>query len=271
VNSVAGPLSVLSGSGNDTINVLDSAGFVTVNTGSEVSSGVAPFGDSIQINGDFAVVGDSPAMVLIDQDDTVLNLTVWQLGTLRVGAGAVLAKVGGNISLTGTIDLAGGALLHRTGGLFVDYRTPLIRGCNNGAWNGTSTSGAINSSLAAGSNIRDCVGYASGSQIAVTTIGSFSINSSDTLLRYTLEGDADLNATVNAADLGILSRNWQGTGKIFSQADFNYDSKVDVLDLYGLGVNFNQGVAIPATPISLLVSTAVPRRDATRAIELVAV
>lgn len=269
VNSTIGPLTILSGAGNDTINVLDSSAPVTVNTGTETTSVSAPFGDSLQVNSDFAVGGDTPAQVLIDQDDTMRDVTVSQSGILRITSGAVLAKSGGSLNVTGTIDLAGGSLLHKTGGSTPDFRSMLIRGFNSGAWNGTSVFGAIQSSLAAGSPSRDGVGYGLSSQIALTTIGSFTINSGDTLLRYTLDGDANLDATVNAVDLGVLSANWQGGGKVFSQADFNYDAKVDLMDLYGLAVNFNQSV-VPALPVSLPQappSSSPPRRSPTRSID----
>lgn len=271
VNSTIGPLTILSGAGNDTINVLDSSALVTINTGTETTSVSAPFGDSLQVNSDFAVGGDTPAQVLIDQDDTMRDVTVSQSGILRITSGAVLGKSGGSLNITGTIDLAGGSLLHKTGGSTPDFRSMLIRGFNSGAWNGTSVFGAIQSSLAAGSASRDGVGYGLSSQIALTTIGSFTINSGDTLLRYTLDGDANLDAAVNAVDLGVLSANWQGGGKVFSQADFNYDAKVDLMDLYGLAVNFNQSV-VPAVPVSLpqaLPSSSPPRRSPTRAIDLI--
>ena len=108
---------------------------------------IADGGDGLTV-GTFAT---APATVVIDQDDTVVGLSVVAnvLGTestLRIGAGAVVSRVppfidlGANLS--GTIDLAGGSLLWRAGGSTPDFRTLLIRGRNNGAWNGTNSAGA---------------------------------------------------------------------------------------------------------------------------------
>jgi hypothetical protein len=265
-------MTILSGAGNDGVTITQSTAPVTVNTGSEHA---APLG---QPAGDGIVVGfvATAATVVISQDDNLSNLSVATGCTLRIGPGAVLKRTLASIldfglSLGGTIDLAGGALIWGVTSNMPDFRAFLARGYNNGAWNGSSTSGVINSSLAAGSILFDGIGYGMGSQIAPTAIGSFTINPGDMLLRYTLDGDADLNGTDNARDLGILSLNWQGNSKVFSQADFNYDSKVDLMDLYGLSRNFNQSVAF-AAPASLPVPPApvrAPTRSATRVVELI--
>jgi hypothetical protein len=162
VESFAYPLTIQSNAGNDRVIVLDTGPAVTVNTGSENVSTTAPFGDSIEINTDFAVPGDVRATVLIDQDDTVLGLTVAQSGTLRIAGDAVLEKAAGtgnSFTVNGTIDMAGGALLSRAGAAAPNFRTLLTRGFASGVWNGTSTSGAINSSFAANSIVSDGVGH----------------------------------------------------------------------------------------------------------------
>jgi hypothetical protein len=267
-------MTILSGSGNDRVTITASTTPVSVNTGSEHP---ANFG---QLAGDVLNLGfvATAATVIIPQDDTIINLSVAATCTLRIPAGVVLRRVfagfiDSGLGLGGTIDLAGGALLWGSTLSMPDFRPFLTRGYNNGGWNGSSTSGVINSSLAAGSILFDGVGYGLGSQIKPTTIGSFTIGPDDMLLRYTLDGDANLNGAVNAADLGILAANWQGNGKVFSQTDFNYDNKVDLMDLYGLGVNFNQSVlfAAPASlPLPLPPAPArAPTRTATRVVELV--
>jgi hypothetical protein len=70
---------------------------------------------------------------------------------------------------------------------------------------------------------------------------------------FVLGGDANHDAVVDSADLGILSNNWNTTGKNFSQADFNYDGRVDVADFKIFAGNWNKSLgAAPsrATPIS---------------------
>jgi hypothetical protein len=88
---------------------------------------------------------------------------------------------------------------------------------------------------------------------------------------YVLAGDANRDRKVDAADLGILSLNWQGSGKTFSQGDFNYDGKVDISDLYILSSRWKQALAPPAPPppaqpVSIAVGA--PRRTATRVVSL---
>jgi len=151
----------------------------------------------------------------------------------------VLKKGSGLFSVLGTIDIGGGALL----GVLGSPRALLTRGYNSGAWNGTSTVGAINSSLAAGSPLRDGVGHGLGSQIAPTTIGPFSIASGDTVIRYTLNGDADLNQAVNSEDFNRLSTNFGLANRIWTQGDFNYDNLANSDDFNALATNFGQSLA----------------------------
>lgn len=57
---------------------------------------------------------------------------------------------------------------------------------------------------------------------------------------YALAGDANRDRRVDLTDLNILSSNWQGVGKTFSQGDFNYDGKVDHSDLAILSTNWQK-------------------------------
>jgi hypothetical protein len=87
---------------------------------------------------------------------------------------------------------------------------------------------------------------------------------------FILPGDANRDRTVNAADLGILSLNWQGTGKTFSQGDFNADGVVDLRDLYILSSRWRQTLPPPppaTTPLALSLQT--PTRTATRMVSLI--
>jgi hypothetical protein len=46
-----------------------------------------------------------------------------------------------------------------------------------------------------------------------------------------IPGDANLDGSVNIADLGILAGNWQGSGKTWVDGDFNGDGEVTIADL----------------------------------------
>src|SRR2546423_5407333 len=110
---------------------------------------------------------------------------------------------------------------------------------------GDLLSGAIFSSLA---DANHALGYAD-------------IGAGKTEVRYTLKGDANLDATVDVGDLGALATFYGlTTGAIWSQGDFNYDGQVDVGDLgslatnYGAALSGGSAVAIP----NALVATGVP-------------
>ena len=242
VDGSSSPLTIRANNGNDSVNVLDATSPVTVNTGPENLS--ASFGDAILVNTDFAVAGDVAATVIVDEVDAVQELNVAQNGTLRIMSTGVLEKNSGTTSalaIFGTIDLAGGALLSRVGGPAPSFFRPhLIRGHNAGAWNGTSSSGAINSSLAAGSAISDGVGYGLGAETAVTSLGDLSIAAGDTLLRYTLDGDTDLNGVTDISDFARIAANFNGTGKVWTTGDSNYDNVTNIADFSPLAANFNQ-------------------------------
>jgi hypothetical protein len=86
---------------------------------------------------------------------------------------------------------------------------------------------------------------------------------------FILGGDARRDRVVDINDLAILAMNWQGTGKVFSQGDFNYDGKVDAKDLGILSTHWQQALPPPAAAAPVSVVRA-PTRTATRVIALVA-
>ena len=83
---------------------------------------------------------------------------------------------------------------------------------------------------------------------------------------FALGGDANRDRIVDAADLGIVSSNWQKTNQVFSQGDFNYDRKVEIKDLLILSTNWQKSLPPPVTTVSL--GRAAPTRTPTRVISL---
>src|SRR5439155_17689867 len=164
------------------------------------NASVSPFGDIVNISGN--------SKVQLVSNDTIRSLTVNTNGTFIIPTG-VACKTGEIFMPGGTIDMAGGGLVTAAGGSSqFSFRTLLTRGRNNGSWNGTNAGGSINSSLAAASALGDGVGYGLGSEIRPTSIGPFAIAASDTLIRYTLDGDANLDTTVDTIDFNILAANF---------------------------------------------------------------
>ncbi len=245
VSTASIPLSILSGTGNDAVTVSASTVPVTVDTGPEQD---VPFGFRAGDLLNIGFVSTFPASVVVAQSDTVLTLSVVAASILRLANNAVLTRVTPSFldfgsGVSGTIDLGGGALLWRGGGNTPDFRTLLTRGHNGGAWNGVAgaAGGAINSSLAGGSSQSDGIGYGLGSEIAPTSIAGFTIAPGDTLLRYTLDGDADLNQQVNLDDFTALAASF-GTGNSWVRGDSNYDAAVNLNDFTALAANFGSSV-----------------------------
>lgn len=123
-----------------------------------------------------------------------------------------------------------------------------------------------------------------------TNVASFTMNSpladgnykatvlgapgSNVLNLFILGGDANHDRKVDVLDLIVLSNSWLGTGKNWSQADFNYDGLVNQTDLGIMAQHWQQNLAAPAPPLPA-VPTAVrapvraPTRTPTRVIDLV--
>jgi hypothetical protein len=79
---------------------------------------------------------------------------------------------------------------------------------------------------------------------------------------YTLDGDTDLNGSVNVADLANIAGNFGATtGATWVQGDFDYNRSVNVADLADLAANFGASVSM-GTVESTAASTAVALRPA---------
>ena len=129
-----------------------------------------------------------------------------------------------------------------------DIKAQIVSGYAGGAWNGPG----IMSDMMSGANADKALGYAAGNDPAVAYMGGTFGGQTFTpatavLVKYTYGGDANLDGKVDVVDLGILATNWQGTGKNWTTADFNYspDGKVDVVDLGILATNWQKGVGAP--------------------------
>jgi hypothetical protein len=253
VNSTATGLSVFANGGNDQINVFDSDGPVNVDTGTElVPSLIFPFGDYINVNTDAATSGDQGASVKLLNSDDVYSVTVNSSGSsaglLQIPTSDIL-NITHDLTLTGAIDMAGGALALVGGASQVSqFSTWIKNGRASNTWTGTNAAGAINSSLAALSPSNNAVGFGPASALFTTFPATFfgkSIASSTMLVRYTTLGDSNISAKANALDFNAVATNFGSTGKNWYQGDFNYDGFVNTLDFTALASHFNQAVAAP--------------------------
>lgn len=178
-------------------------------------------------------------------------------GVARITAG------GGNVgtSKIGTISFTNGGRMDVTDhGLIVTgmtqaaVRSIIAPARNNGQWNGAN---GIGSSLANGNG--KAVGYALASDL-FNAPGLFlgqSFALSDVLVRYTFNGDTDLNGQVNFDDLLRLAQNYDtvGTGT-WRNGDSTYDGNINFDDLLALAQQYGQSLALAGGEMSILSSVA---------------
>jgi hypothetical protein len=164
--------------------------------------------------------------------------------------------------LQGTNPLAGTTLDIGRSTVFITYSSAdpiatiqgyLHNGYNGGAWNGalTGTTGAITSAAAqANPNHNTAIGYADSSdgQGVNTTPNTIE-------LKYTLYGDANLDAQVNSADLQRLLAAFNIPGA-WDRGDFNYDGIVNSADLQALLATFNTPLGNQARPMAIAATSA---------------
>lgn len=84
-----------------------------------------------------------------------------------------------------------------------------------------------------------------------TDVAGNSILASSTINFRFFAGDADNSGGVDFNDLVLLARNFNQSGKVFSDGDFDYSGTVDFNDLVILARNFNQSLPV-LSPLSAL-------------------
>lgn len=198
------------------------------------------------------VIGASGASSTFDGTlaDGAQGATVRPVFLTKAGAGTL--TLNGTNTYTGTTAVTGGTLV-----LGANATTPVL-----GATSATTTGGAdirggklvlsytagnsplatVQSALAAG--YAQSPKFATGQFRSTTLSGNHTLgyldNGSSVTIAYTLPGDADLSLAVGFADLVALAQNYNGTNKVWSQGNFDYDTDVDFNDLVLLAQNYNQ-------------------------------
>jgi len=119
---------------------------------------------------------------------------------------------------------------------------------NGETWNGT---GGIVSSTAATNVLSFAVGYAENSEIgsgSYATFGGQAVGSHSVLIKYTRNGDCNLDGVVNGDDGGILGGAFGLGGSTYGNwhfGDMDYDGSVDGDD----GGSLNGAYDPNATPV----------------------
>jgi hypothetical protein len=164
-----------------------------------------------------------------------------------------------NLGLGGANPLANTNLEIGRSTVFVNYGTPaadaamnaliqtyLAGGYNGGAWTGvpTATTGVITSTPAM-TNVKHntAIGWADSSDgTGVNTVAN------TIELKYTLNGDANLNGAVDIFDLNALLPNFNTSTGNWTGGDFTYNGTVDIFDLNALLPNFNTTLGAQVAP-----------------------
>jgi hypothetical protein len=173
-----------------------------------------------------------------------------RVGTLAVQAGATLDLTDKGVAVSSVTPYA-------------DLLAAVTLGLNGGAWTGTG----ITSSTAA-ANANSAVGLASNTDLGLTTFMDQPVQPADSLIRYTLKGDSDLNGAVNFDDLLRLAANYNLSGTSWSKGDTNYDGLTNFDDLLALAANYNQALTGSFAGDWALAQAAVPEPTTLLAVAL---
>lgn len=160
--------------------------------------------------------------------------------TIENGARVVLLSdqtLGGlNLTGGGMLDLENNEVILNYGSAS-DPKTSILQdlssGCNGGAWNGPGIV-SIDAEFSGG---KYGIGFADGADGVLSGLASGQIE-----LKYTLNGDANLDGVVNGADFSLLASNFgRAAPNGWDEGDFNYDGVVNGSDFSELAANFGQG------------------------------
>ncbi len=169
--------------------------------------------DAISINaGQVYVIGNSTSLALPQP-------LVLQVGTLSIAS-------------TGFLDLQSNVLIVQSTPFSTVYGY-VVNGFGGGTWLGNSgppgTGGGIGCSTAADDPTgMTALGIINNAEAHYTVFEEVSLTlGTESLVKYTYYGDANLDGDVDAADFALM-----GTGSGWYHGDFNYDGAVDASDYY---------------------------------------
>ena len=227
-----------------------SPGFVPVGPAEEV----VEVGNGQTVTSTTVYTGDA-VIVKTGNGTLILNLANTHTGGLRVDGGTVIIQnaaalnggplvigAGATVNLdvgfalvplsslaldaTARLDVGTGGVTVASGGFTAaDIRAALISGRNGGTWDGTAgLTYTVQSANAAATAFS--IGYAVDGNGLLT-------------VRYTGDGDAQLDGKIDFDDILALFPNYGATGSfVWSEGDFTYDGKVDFDDILALFPNY---------------------------------
>lgn len=237
-HTVGGTLTVRAGTATaGTLNVSGGSltAAATVNNDSiNQSGGTTSFG---------ALTGSGTVTLSAAAGAALMNVTSFSQASVKLTGGALQVKPGAAsvTNVASSVSISGAGVLDlndsdfRTSTAASTVRQYLVNGYNAGAWNGTAA--AIVSTAAAQSSPSApwTLGYATGG----ADLAGVAIPAGQTLVKYTIPGDADLSGTVDFNDFLSLQNDYGSSGD-WAQGDFNYDGVVDYNDYLMLQANYGR-------------------------------
>jgi hypothetical protein len=199
------------------------------------------------------------------------------LQTLVIASGAVVTLVpgGGKVISTASLSITGGILDLTDNAMVLDYtggsQLATVLGSISSArapsplgvptWTGSG----ITSSTAAANPAGFSVGAIDNSSLGLAAYSTFfsqPVDSTSVLVRYTVNGDANLDGKTNSGDFNALAMNFNQGTQVWGSGDFNFDSVVNALDFNALATNFGQTLPAPApAPLGSLFNDEVMNRE----------
>ena len=221
-----------------------------------LSGGVLTSSSSTANNGQFTQSGGTASLGAVTGSGAMTlggateltTVTKIQQSAVTINAGGYLGVASNMVQFTnsistltlngsGQMDLGNNTLYTTTSSNTI--RQYLINGYNGGAWNGTGGISSVNANAsynvpASNGGHFTALGYSSG-----TTIAALGLTAGQTLVKYTIYGDANLDGTVDINDLNIVLSNFlSGNPATWDTGDFFYAGQTDISDLNAVLSNF---------------------------------
>jgi hypothetical protein len=264
----AGSMNVLGNLTSDgTIVARDSTSIVygsVSNTGSiVVQNGTIVFENSLSAPA-LGGAADGAGLVNVGSDGKLLSNYVRQTSLNITGSpldpavGLIRERsAGGDVSRLSNLGITSGKLDLADTGLIVDYtnqspintiRNYLVTGRNGGDWQGLGLTSSDAAAVAADpTNLhKTSLGFAEASALGINSFLGQTVGTTDVVVRYTFNGDANLDGTVNTSDFVRLANGFAHPNALWSDGDFNFDGVVNALDFNALASNFGQAIGSPA-------------------------
>jgi hypothetical protein len=164
---------------------------------------------------------------------------------------------------TGKLDLTNNDLIVQStaanaAGDLARITNQLKQGYNNGTWMGTS--GIASSTAAPGHALGVLLNNNEQGGTIFSAFDGLAVDQNSILIKYTLNGDTNLDGSVGVADLGAVASHFGATaGMTWGQGDFDYNGTVDVADLGALATTYGQSYASGgAVAPTALIASALP-------------